>query len=113
MEKLAQVVYYSYLFETIKNSPNSQIKIWQRKNLTKVKCKMILIFAPRTEFKKILFQNCLIPGLSLCVFQPGVYALCNNYFWTRYKIHIYILAGSDGQRNTEGNVISTYNFTER
>lgn len=39
MEKLTKVVYYSYLFETIKNSPNSQIKIWQRKTLTKVKCK--------------------------------------------------------------------------
>lgn len=50
MEKLAKVVYYSYLFETTKNSPNSQIKIWQRKNLTKVKYKIILIL--RSKFGK-------------------------------------------------------------
>lgn len=50
MEKLAKVVYYSYLFETIKNSPDSQIKIWQRKNLTKVKYKIILIL--RSKFGK-------------------------------------------------------------
>lgn len=48
MEKLAKVVYY--LFETIKNSPNSQIKIWQRKSLTKVKFKIILIL--RSKFGK-------------------------------------------------------------
>lgn len=52
MEKLAKVVYYSYLFETIKNGPNSQIKIRQRKNLTTVKCKIVLIL--RSKFGRTL-----------------------------------------------------------